>query len=192
MRAVKMIAGLVLALAVVFVVGGLLLPDKVHVERAIEIDRPPAEVYAVLNGFGRFNEWSPWLDFDPTAEYRFEGPVSGIGARMAWHGDKGGGSQEIVAVVDGAQIDVALDFGSDGQALAHYLMQPHGGGTWLVWSFDTEFQGSLVGRWFGLAFDRMIGADYERGLQQLKVLLETPAAAGPDEVGLPAFDDAET
>ena len=66
---------------------------------------------------------------------------------------------------------VALDF--DGsQAQATYLLVPEAGGTRVTWAFDSTHGLNPFRRWLGLLFDRMIGADYEKGLGKLKSLLE--------------------
>lgn len=181
MRWLKRLGIALLLLGVVFVGVGLLLPDRVHVARSIEIERPPAEVYALLEGFERFNEWSPWKDYDPSAQYRLEGPARGVGASMHWSGDKGSGSQRITAVDPGRRIDVALEFGPDGGGgEASFLLEPSPAGTRLGWTFDSDFQGSLMFRWIGLFFDRLIGGDYERGLASLKQLAESEPAPQPE------------
>ena len=51
------------------------------------------------------------------------------------------------------------------------------GGTGVTWGFKTELKGAME-RWFGLLFDRWIGADYEKGLAKLKALVEKEAAGG--------------
>jgi uncharacterized protein YndB with AHSA1/START domain len=184
MRILKWLAMVLAALAAVFVLGGLLLPDRSVVERETVIARPPAMVFAALDGFARFNEWSPWRDYDPSATYTLEGPPRGVGARLRWQGEQGAGSQEIIALDPPHSIAVQLDFGQDGTAQAHFLLRPAGDGTRLVWRFEFDAEGSWSGRWFNLLLDRFVGADYERGLAALKALLEAepaPAAAAPAE-----------
>lgn len=181
MRFIKFLLVLVLLLAAVFVVGGMLLPDRVHVERGITIERPAANVFAVLNSFKRFNDWSPWAPKDPDATYAYSGPERGVGARMQWSGDPetvGSGSQEITLSEPDRRIETALDFGEHGTANASFTLTPQeGGATRVVWGLDIDNQGSYVGRWFGLLMDRMLGPDYETGLKQLKAMMEsTPTA----------------
>ena len=182
MRILKFLFGLLLLLAVIVVVGGFLLPDTVHVERSITIDRPPSQVFAVLNSYKRFNEWSPWAAKDPNATYAYSGPESGVGAKLEWKGDPktvGAGSQEIVASVPDQRIDVKLDFLEHGKATASYLLTPEGQGTKVVWSFDTSFEGNLIGRWFGLMMEKMLAPDYEAGLASLKKLVESEPVPAP-------------
>ena len=162
---------------------GLLLPRQVQLERSITIDRPAATVFAVLNGFKRFNDWSPWAARDPEAKYTFAGPPFGAGAKLTWEGDPdtvGAGSQTIRLSAPYSRIGVALDFDGQGPANANYVLTPEGSGTRVVWSFDTDLGMSPLSRWFGLMFESMIGPDYEEGLANLKRLVE----------GLPATDIA--
>jgi hypothetical protein len=174
------IAGLVGLLLVV----GLFLPTAAHVERSIATKASAATVYGIVSGFGRFNEWSPWFDLDPQARYTYSGPESGVGARMEWTSEKpdvGAGSQQIVAVESGRSVTTQLDFGPQGQAMAKLDITPEANGSRITWIFDTSFEGNYLGRYFGLFFDRWIGADYEQGLASLKALAESTPPAEPPE-----------
>ncbi|MGO1071835.1 SRPBCC family protein [Lysobacter sp. CA199] len=166
---------LVVLLAIVFVVGGFLLPGRSHVERSIVVERPPGEVHAMLDSYKRFNEWSPWYEIEPTATYNYSGPESGVGAAMAWEGAKvGKGSQRITESVPQLKVVNALDF--DGtQATGTFTLQAQGSGTRVTWALDSEHGNNLVSRWFGLLLDSMVGKDYDKGLAKLKQVLETGA-----------------
>lgn len=176
MKFIRWVLAAIVALGLVFVASSLLLPSSTRVERSIVIDRSPAEVFATLDSFERFNAWSPWAEYDPQATYTYEGPARGVGARMRWVGNRavGTGSQEITASEPHRRILVALDF--DGSlAQASYLLAPEGQGTRVTWAFDSAHGWNPFKRWLGLLFDRMIGADYEKGLGRLKALLEQDA-----------------
>lgn len=167
--------------------GSLFLPDHVHVERSIVIERPPATVFALLNGFRRFNEWSPWADLDPKTVYTQEGPAVGPGARFSWaseNKDVGSGSQEILESVPGDHVKVRLIFADfDFDNTATYLLAPEGTATKVTWTYDSDFNGDLLGRLFGPMMDSMLGPDYEKGLAKLKPLAESLPA-----VDLAGFD----
>src|SRR5215471_4271238 len=114
MRLLKGLIVFLLVLVVALIGVAFVLPSSAHVERSITIERPPSEVFAVLNSFRRFNEWSPWAAKDPNAQYTFSGPLTGAGAKMSWQGDPktvGTGSQAIVASKPNESVTVALDFG---------------------------------------------------------------------------------
>ena len=176
MRILKKLAIVVALLCAVLAGVGLLLPRRVHAERAAVIDAPRATVFALVNGYASFNKWSPWLELDPRAKYTYEGPASGLGAKMSWAGDPktaGSGSQEIVESRPHELVRTRLDFGSQGTAEAQFTLTPEGTGTRVIWGFDTDLGMNPVSRYFGLMMDKMIGSDYEKGLAGLKKLAES-------------------
>jgi uncharacterized protein YndB with AHSA1/START domain len=158
----KILKGLffsLLGLVVLFFVAGLLLPKTAHVERSITTTASPAQVYGLVDGFKRFNEWSPWAGLDPNTKYTYSGPESGVGARMQWtsaNPDVGNGSQEVIEVEPGHRVTSKLDFGMDNPTTSTISLVPDGTGTRVTWTLDTDFSGSLLGRYFGLALDRMV------------------------------------
>ena len=166
------LVGFVLLLGAV----GLMLPDTARMERTTTIAAKPATVYAVLNGFKQFNKWSPWEGLDPNVKQTITGPLVGVGARQAWESadpNVGSGSQEIIATEPDKSIRLKLVFaGFDSDNTATYLLTPEGDGTKLVWRYDSHFKGHIVGRYFGLLLDSMLGPDYEKGLASLKTLVE--------------------
>lgn len=167
-------------LAVLLLAAGLFLPKSAHVERSVVTTASADTVFGIVNGFARFNEWSPWVDEDPATKYTFSGPPTGVGAKMSWTSDKpevGKGSQEIIAVEPGRSVTTQLDFGDQGRATSRIDLAGEAGGTRITWSFDTSFEDDYFGRYFGLFFDRLIGADYEKGLARLELLAESLPAA---------------
>lgn len=170
----KLLLGLA-ALVVLLLAAGLFLPRSVHVERSIVTSAPPERVFPLVDGFARFNEWSPWAELDPDTVYRYSGPPTGVGARMEWASEDssvGSGSQEVIAIEPGRSVTNRLDFGSQGQATARIDVVPEGRGSRVTWSMDTSFEDDYLGRYFGLFFDSLIGKDYEKGLAKLKALAE--------------------
>jgi hypothetical protein len=185
MKVLKGLFLLLLGLVALFFAVALLLPRTAHLERSISTDASPATVYGLVNGFQRFNEWSPWAKLDPNTRYTYSGPQTGVGARMDWasaNADVGSGSQEIIAAEPDRSVTNRLDFGMGKPSTAVIRLDPEGAGTRITWSLDSDFSDSLLGRYFGLMLERLVGPDYERGLAQLKALAESttpPADAQP-------------
>lgn len=166
----------VVVIVLILVGIGFVLPEKVHVERSIVIARPASEVYAVINSYRRFNEWSPWYALDPTAKYTVSGPVSGVGAKQTWESKNdnvGSGNQEIVATEPNKMVKTQLDFGDMGRPVAVFTIEPIEKDVKLTWSLDADMGKSPVRRYFGLFMDSMVGKDYEIGLAKLKTLVES-------------------
>lgn len=160
------------------------LPNKAAASRSVVIARPPSLIYAMLDGYGRFNEWSPWAKKDPATKYTFSGPARGVGAKMAWTSndpDVGNGSQTIARLDPGKRVETALDFGDFGTANAYFDLAPEGTGTKVTWGFDSDlpihFDGSfffgVIGRFMKGSIEKNVGTDYELGLGNLKTLVET-------------------
>lgn len=170
----KILIGTGVVIAVVIAIG-FVLPRMAHVERSIVIEAPQANVFTVLNGFRQFNAWSPWADIDPNAKTLLEGPAAGVGSKMSWSGNAevGEGSQEILESTPHSLIKVKLGFGDfPGDFVATYTLVPEGAGTKVTWGFDADYGSSLMGRYFGLLSDAMLGPDYEKGLSRLKAYVE--------------------
>lgn len=171
------VAIVLVALAVI----AFFLPREVEVARSTWIDAPPATVFELVNGFRRYNDFSPWFELDPQARYTYEGPAAGVGAKMSWASEDqsvGSGSQEIVRSEPLRTVQTKLDFGGQGTALATWTIEPRDDGSEVTWGFETDLGMNPVARYMGLAFDQLIGPDYERGLAKLKRVAEA-AAAGP-------------
>jgi polyketide cyclase/dehydrase/lipid transport protein len=172
MKMLKRTAMVVGSLLVVLAVVGLFLPSAAHVERERIIDAPASVIYAHYADLHRFNAWSPWAREDPDASYSYEGPARGRGQRMRWSGSIAGqGSQIITLAEPYRRIELALDFGPDETATSVFQLSPDPAGTRVVWSFDTDFGYDLFGRYLGLLLDRMVGDEYEQGLDNLAALV---------------------
>lgn len=174
MKALKIIG---IVLAVIIVVGGIAVfmqPAQGHVEKSIVINASPATVYKELNGFKSFQEWSPWAKMDPAAKYTFEGPESGVGAKMNWSGEKvGKGSQWIEESIEDQKIKCGLAFeGFEGKASAEFILAPEGDGTLLRWTYDGENHG-MTGKAMWIVMGHMLDGQYEQGLGDVKKFIES-------------------
>ncbi len=169
------------------VAGGFALPDRASIERGIVIERAPATVFTVLDGFRHYEHWSPLASLDPAMKTRLEGPIDGVGARYLWRSEMpsvGSGSQQIVESVPYSHVVVHRVFsGSDAQNTAAFELTPEGEATRVTWHHEVAFGSSLVDRYMGLMLERMVGPDCERGLARLKAHVESLPAV--DFAGIP-------
>ena len=163
------------AILVIAIVVGLLLPRQVKVQRSVVIDRPPSLIFATINSFQLFPRWSPWQDLDPNMHQTMEGPRDGVGAKLVWTGnDKvGNGTQIITAAAPDQSVATDLDFGSMGTAKSVMSLEPQGASTKVIWSVVVDMGANPVGHYFGLMMDGMMGKDFDTGLGKLKSLLES-------------------
>lgn len=160
-------------------------PKTFRVERSVSIAAPAAEIFPHVNDLRKVQVWSPWVKLDPSAQYTFEGPAAGVGASQTWvgNGKAGAGRQTIVESRPGELVRIRLDFKKpfESTCTADYALKSQGGQTVVTWSIYG--QNNFVSRLFCVFMnqDKMIGGEFEKGLADLKRVVESagkPVAAG--------------
>ncbi|UII27107.1 SRPBCC family protein [Fulvivirga maritima] len=164
------ILGVILLLAAILLITG---PSKVHMDRSITINAPKEKVYSTINNMKKFNEWSPWYEMDPSAKYSFEGPDSGVGAKMTWESaEVGSGAMWIVDAEDNKKVDMQMDFGFGGETHALLILKPTDEGTLVTWTYE-EKPGMIARMMYHfIDLEAVLAPDYEQGLKKLKSNLE--------------------
>lgn len=158
-----------------------LQPSQFRIERKATIVAPPAVVFGQVNSFRKWNDWSPWAKLDPTAKNSYDGPEAGVGAKFAWEGNNkvGQGKMTILESRPSDLIRIKLEFIKPFAATntAEFTFQPQGSETLVTWAMTG--QNNFMGKAFGLIMnmDRMVGADFEKGLASMKSLAEAQAAS---------------
>jgi hypothetical protein len=182
MRMFRRIVLIAVAIIVVLIAIGYLLPQRVAVARMIDIAAPPSAVFPLVGDLRQAGKWSPWLGLDPNMQVTFSGPESGIGQMMSWASADarvGSGSQTVTEYQPDSRVVTVLDFGPQGSATATTTVEPAGAGSRVTWGFETDLGMNPAARYFGLALESMIAPDYERGLAKLKEVAEAEAVAAP-------------
>ncbi len=172
---VKRILGALIALVLALVIVSFMLPGRAEVARSITIAAPPGAIFPYVNSMQETEKWSPWLSRDPETKLTYFGPETGVGNTLSWtsdHPQVGSGTQKIVESIENQTVRTALDFGSMGTATALFALEPAGDETKVTWGFVTELGMNPMSRWMGLMMDKWVGGDYERGLTNLKTLVE--------------------
>jgi len=176
MRVLKLTVLILLALVVVVVGIGFLLPKDFAVERSIEINAAPEVVFDEVISLRKWDAWSPWIARDPSIENTYTGPAAGVGAKVTWTSEKSGdGTQMITLSQRPRRIETALDFGDMGQPKAYWTFEPSGEGVKVTWGLKGTTSGPLGG-YFAKMMDGWVGADYEDGLARLKKVVEAQPA----------------
>jgi len=174
-------AGVILGVAVVgFAALVAIQPSDFRITRSAKMNAPPAEVFAQVNDYHHWDAWSPWAKLDPDAKVTFEGPMAGAGAKFSWSGnDKvGAGRQTIVESKPDELIRINLEFQKpfQGTSTAEFTFKPEGDQTVVTWSMygKNDFFGKAVSLFMDC--DKMVGAEFEKGLASMKTIVETPPA----------------
>jgi len=185
MKPLKVLGVAAVSVIVITIIFSFIQPDKGYVERSIVINAPVHEVFRELNSFQNFTLWSPWAKMDLNTKYTYDGPASGIGAKMFWEGKSiGKGSQWIEESIEDQRIKNVINFEDlNGVFYAQYIIQPEGTQTKLTWTYDGANNGFL-GKMRWLFMKGALGTQYEEGLHDLKYLIEKRVGTAPKVPGV--------
>jgi hypothetical protein len=144
--------------------------------RSTSIQAPVATLHALVDDFHEWVAWSPWEGVDPDLQRTYSGPERSVGAAYAWTGNRkaGQGSMEITGVTE-EEIRIRLDFIKPFKAIndVAFTFEPDGATTAVTWRMTGRRSGLMSAMNKVLNFDKLIGADLEKGLRQLKQQAES-------------------
>lgn len=167
---------IILVIVMLVVTLAVLGPKYYDVSRSKEIAKPKVEVFEFLKYLKNQQQWSPWDKKEPNMEKRFTGTDGEVGAVNYWKGKKvGEGEQEITKIVEGERMEGELRFmkpfksTSDSYLIAEEISPKE---TKVIWGFKGKnaFPMTIIALFMNI--DKMVGKDFEEGLQDLKVILE--------------------
>jgi len=142
------------------------------------INAPADSIYAQIADFHRWTDWSPWEGLDADLQRTYSGPDRGPGATYVWSGNRkaGEGRMEITQVVEPSRVEVALNFLKPFRSSSTTIFDLRSDGqvtrvTWTMTGPKTPMT-----RVMGVfkSMDKMIGPDFEKGLERLKAVAERP------------------
>lgn len=171
----KFLIGLLIVILALVVVA-FFLPKQVHVERSLTMDAPAKVVFNQANNLHTWDKWAIWNQMDPNMEITYHNSGIGENASYTWHSENdnvGSGEMKITASVPYDSIATAMDFMEHGTATGYFLFDEKDGKTTVTWAFDTDLGYNPMARWLGLMMDAMLGKDFEKGLENLKIVSET-------------------
>ena len=175
MKILRRILVIIGVLLFVLIVVSQLLPSKYHVERSVMIQAKPDAIHPWLDQLKKWPEWSAWTPAkDPTLVYRYEGPEAGAGAISKWEAKKMGQGEMTLTESDpqkGVKFNLSFEHGKY-RSTGSLSFQPAGDATKVVWGMDGDVSRNPMDRYFSLLMDKMVGADFEEGLGNLKQKVE--------------------
>ena len=171
----------IILIVIVVLIAGVLgfaatKPDTFSVQRSTSIKAPPEKIFAVINDFHRWPDWSPWERLDPAMKRTQSGAASGKGAIYEWDGNSkaGAGRMEIIESTPASKLGIQLDFIKpfEGHNIAEFSLTPEADATRVSWVMHgpTPFVSKVMQVF--VSMDTLIGKDFEEGLANLKALTE--------------------
>jgi hypothetical protein len=174
-----MLKTILIALAViivVFLIVVALQPVEYRVMRSASVSAPPAAVFPQVNDFHNWEAWSPWAKLDPAMKQTYDGTPAGTGASYSWAGNSkvGEGRMTITDSRPNDLVRIKLDFIKPFASTAdtEFTFKPEGDQSRVTWTMSGRK--NFMTKMFGLfvSMDKMIGKDFEKGLAQMKTVVE--------------------
>ena len=170
MKTLKHIGIGFLALLTLLLIISFFLPAKIHIERSILIKAKPEIVFSLINDLRKWNSWSPWNQVDTTIQITYSDTSIGVGAYYTWASKNKNietGSIKILQSIPFSFIQTKMDFMRNGAENAEFRMELNKDYTNLIWSMDTDMGMNPFAKFFGLFMDKMLGADFVKGLKNI-------------------------
>ncbi len=177
----------VLALAVILLIAILTRPSSFHVARSESIAAPAGLVFAQLDDFRRWRDWSPFENADPRLRRTYSGPPVGRGSVYHYAGGKTGeGRLTMTDVAPNERVVVRAEFIRPFKATNRIelsLRASAEGGVVVTWAMSGEqtFVGKAISLFVDM--DRVLGGEFEQGLEGLKRIAEQQTAVRPPAPG---------
>jgi hypothetical protein len=153
-----------------------LRPSEFRVTRTTKMRAPAPAVFAQVNDFHSWEAWKPWGKMDPAMKQTYQGAPAGTGAVYTWTGNKevGEGRMTIIESRPNDLIRINLEFFKPFAAtnIAEFTFRSEGDQTIVTWSMSgkNNFMAKAIHLFMNM--DKMIGAQFEQGLAQMKSVVE--------------------
>jgi effector-binding domain-containing protein len=169
----KIVFGL-LAIVIVLVMVGFLLPEQVEVSRSITVNAPAEYSYEEINKLENWKNWSYWNTLDPAMQVTFGDKRMGAGAFYAWaSSNMGNGKLTITESVPFESIKADLNFMEQGTAKSWYTFQPEGENTKVTMNILTHMGMNPIMRWMGVTMFKIeMNKAFDYSLTKIKELAE--------------------
>lgn len=173
MKILLKIVGGFAVLVLLLVLVAFVLPREYRIERSVVINARPEAVHAQVAVLPAWKAWSAWHERDPQMKLTYSPQATGVGAWSAWESKNEGNGKMTITEQTPTKVTYHLEFPDQGfQSTGSMELRPEGSATRLVWVDAGDLGMNPMSRWFGLFLDKLLGADFERGLSNLKKLVE--------------------
>ena len=166
-------------LIVVFLIIVAMQPSEYRITRSFAVVAPPEAVFPQVNELKKWEAWNPWGKIDPAMKLTYEGPTSGVGAAYAWVGNNevGEGRMTITESRPNELVQFKLEFFKPmaGVSTAEFTFKPQGNQTDVTWTMTGKNNFIAKAFCMFMSMEKMIGGQFEKGLADLKSVVEAAA-----------------
>ena len=169
----------VVCVGVVIVIGlAAQKPDEFRMQRSAVMKADAGNIFPHINDFHNWAAWSPFEKLDRNMTKTFTGAASGRGSIYEWSGNKkaGAGRMEIVESSPPDKVTIQLEFLKPFKAknTIEFTLLPRGDSTEVTWAMHGSLSFAMKVMHVFVNMDRMIGRDFEEGLNNLTAVVQKP------------------
>jgi Polyketide cyclase / dehydrase and lipid transport len=174
----KIILGLLVIIAITLI-AGFFMQKEYTVKREITINQPKDSVFKFVKFLKNQDKYSVWNKMDPNMKKTASGVDGTVGYIAGWESqnkDLGVGEQEIKKITEGERIDFELRFKVPFEATNKAFMTTETVSTTetkVTWGFEGAMSYPMNIMMPFMNMEKMLGDDLQKGLDDLKVVLET-------------------
>jgi hypothetical protein len=172
----KILIGIVVLIALVLITA-LFVKKEFSAEKEVVVNRPKQDVFDYVKQLKNQNDYGVWAKKDPVMKKEYTGTDGTEGFVSAWEGNSevGKGEQKIIKIAEGQRVDFELHFIKPFESTSPAYMI-----TEAVSPTQTKVKWGMSGKMvyplniMNLFFssDKMIGNDFQTGLNNMKAILE--------------------
>ena len=164
MKALKYAFGAIVALALIAVIVGFVLPAEVKVDRTVTMQVSPSDIHPLVNDLKMWNEWSAWNTKQyPEMKVEYGTTFAGVGGEMSWEGPEVGKGRMEITKSDASGIEYKVFFEEAPEPMIGSIkLAPEGTGTKVEWS--SVGQVDFMGRYFRGFIESAIGDAYDEAI----------------------------
>jgi hypothetical protein len=174
----KMIGIIVAIVIIIPLLIALFINKDYEVEKEIVINKPKQQVFEYIKLLKHQDEYSIWGKMDPAAKKEFRKTDGTIGFVFGWESkikDLGKGEQEIKNIIGNERIDYEIRFYEPYESTANAYMittTVSENSTRVIWGFKGRMDYPMNIFLLFMDMKKIIGSDLEKGLANLKTILE--------------------
>lgn len=168
------LAGILVLLLII----GFFSKKDYSVGKEVVVNKAKAVVFSYLKLLKNQNKFSVWASMDPNMKTKFTGTDGTEGFVSAWESDDkrvGKGEQEILKIVEGERLDYEIRFLKPFKSTSWAYITTtavNDSQTRVHWRFSAKMKYPSNLMLLFMNMEKMIGNDLDKGLQNLKSILE--------------------
>jgi hypothetical protein len=157
--------------------------DEFVIARSVDVLAEPARIFPLIDDFRNWPLWAPQDRSDATFKRGFGETSKGLGAVSQWVGSRqsGEGRMQITGCVPDKEPTIEVEFEKPFKAhnINTFLFQRTAAGTRVTWPMrgTNVFLAKVFSLFVNM--DRMMGAHFSSGLENLKRCAEAPLPKAP-------------